>query len=94
MTVRALKRTWVILAVLAAGAAITPLFVGACGPAPPASEVTEAAEQAGVVVSGWGDTVKEVETEHLICGVLVAGSGSGISCVPKIPGLFDEPPAR
>ncbi len=31
-------------------------------------------------------TVTEIETERLVCGVTRAG----ISCVPKIPGLFEE----
>ncbi len=36
--------------------------------------------------------VTEIETDRLVCGVVTnrLGSGRGISCVPKIPGLFDE----
>lgn len=37
--------------------------------------------------------VTELETERLVCAVLTyGGSDVAISCVPKIPGLFDERP--
>lgn len=38
-------------------------------------------------------TVKEIETARLVCAVAWSklGHNVAISCVPKIPGLFDEP---
>lgn len=39
-------------------------------------------------------TVEEIETARLVCAVAWSklGHNVAISCVPKIPGLFDEPP--
>lgn len=37
-----------------------------------------------------GETVREVETERLVCGLAMYGESVSISCVPKVPGLFGE----
>ncbi len=41
---------------------------------------------------GGGGGVTEVETDRLVCGVVSnrVGTPRGISCVPKIPGLWTE----
>lgn len=38
-------------------------------------------------------TIKEIETERLVCAVAwsTLGHNVAISCVPNIPGMFEEP---
>ena len=48
----------------------------------------------GIWAGGCGRrvVVVEVETDRLVCVVVSTrvGNPTGVSCVPKIPGLFDE----
>lgn len=46
----------------------------------------------GLWLGHHGPVVVEVETDRLVCGVVSnrLGTSRGVSCVPKIPGLFDE----
>ncbi len=44
----------------------------------------------GLWIGSRPHTVVEVETERLVCGVVSNrfGTPRGVSCVPRIPGLF------
>ena len=64
-----------------------------CGTAPVVRNM-EDEEPVPVMRSGQ---VVEVETDRLVCGVIYGSQGGqsfgtyyAISCVPKIPGLFEE----
>lgn len=41
-----------------------------------------------LTVDTW---VREIETDRLVCAVARRSWSVSISCVPKIPGLFEEP---
>lgn len=70
-----------------AGVAIT------CAPAPEGP--TTITLPLALATTNVGEhTIEEIETERLVCAVAWSklGRNVAISCVPKIPGLFDEPP--
>ncbi len=69
--------------------------VATCGPAPPPGpgEVIVPSAAVGPAIIMANITVTEIELPRLVCAVAQRGAQDpAISCVPKIPGLFEEPP--
>lgn len=57
-----------------------------------AAAIDEWEKIAGGALLGVDTWVREIETDRLVCAIARRSRSVAISCVPKIPGLFDEPP--